>query len=567
MKRLFNVKKHFVISVIMATAMMFPCFAYAITTQKEFDKCVHPLIENDHCTGCNSYVIEYDYTANNNGAAKQGIKLNSTAGEFGDAVYLGTSQVGGKWYWFFDRVVTHIESGAFDKSKMEINLSEIELPEGVEKLDPNVFAGCVTLENITLPSTLTTIGSGAFSGCSNLQEITIPEGVTTIEPNAFSGCTSLESVTLPSTVTSIGEGAFNGCSDLDNITIPENVTSIGTGAFSGCTDLTSVTIPDNVTTIGDNAFSGCTGLTNVTIGESVESIGAGAFSDCTGITDVVVKSGDTNIDDTSFEGCTNVENVTGTLPQVEIIGGTSSNGGNTQNPETPQTPSIQSIKCDVLTDTEFAKIREEFPEAEVTFLAYERSNVGTWGTLCLPFDVKSDESVKYYQLSNVDLEKGVMEFSEMTDVPANTPCIFQNLSGGETLSFETPAPAVLPNDDVVKPLSIDGWSMIGTYRKKNVYVTEDSPNLYYIASNKFKYAVEYFVLKPFRAYFKYDGNVPANAASTRLSVEVVEENATSIKSAAMVQEDGILYDLLGNRVDQMVKGRIYILNGKKVMFK
>ena len=73
----------------------------------------------------------------------------------------------------------------------------------------------------------------------------------------------VKSVSIQNGVTSIGDGAFSGCTGLTSVTIPNGVTSIGHAAFSGCTGLTSVTIPDIVASIGSAAFSGCTGLTEI----------------------------------------------------------------------------------------------------------------------------------------------------------------------------------------------------------------------------------------------------------------------------------------------------------------
>jgi hypothetical protein len=50
----------------------------------------------------------------------------------------------------------------------------------------------------------------------------------------------LTSVTIPNSVTSIGSSAFGGLYRLTSITIPNSVTSIGPSAFAGCTGLTSV---------------------------------------------------------------------------------------------------------------------------------------------------------------------------------------------------------------------------------------------------------------------------------------------------------------------------------------
>ena len=71
------------------------------------------------------------------------------------------------------------------------------------------------------------------------------------------------SVTIPDSVTSIGSYAFRDCTSLTSVTIPDSVTSIGWYAFRGCDSLTSVIIPKSVTSIGNYAFQNCTSLTSV----------------------------------------------------------------------------------------------------------------------------------------------------------------------------------------------------------------------------------------------------------------------------------------------------------------
>lgn len=93
---------------------------------------------------------------------------------------------------------------------------------------------------------------------------------------------------IPNSVISIGSSAFSGCSDLTSIKIPNSVTSIGGSAFYGCNNLASITIPNSVITIKDGAFWGCIGLTSVSIGNSVNTIERTAFSGCTGLTSISI---------------------------------------------------------------------------------------------------------------------------------------------------------------------------------------------------------------------------------------------------------------------------------------
>ena len=122
-------------------------------------------------------------------------------------------------------------------------------------------------DTVTIPAeidgkTVTGINGGFFRK-SNLKHCIISEGITGIGADIqwlFREKTNLESVSLPSTLKTIGDGAFAECCNLSNVTLPDGLTSIGVGAFAKCSGL-NIIIPDSVTTITDDIFGNTVNVT------------------------------------------------------------------------------------------------------------------------------------------------------------------------------------------------------------------------------------------------------------------------------------------------------------------
>ena len=131
--------------------------------------------------------------------------------------------------------------------------ASVEFGPQVTTINPNLFSENSKLENLTIGSSVNTIGEGAFYYCGGDEGVTetvvtMGSNVTSIGANAFKNCGKLKSVTLPSTLTTIGSEAFRN-TGLTSISIPASVTNIGDVAFIECASMTSIRIEDSGTAL------------------------------------------------------------------------------------------------------------------------------------------------------------------------------------------------------------------------------------------------------------------------------------------------------------------------------
>ena len=167
-------------------------------------------------------------------------------------------------------------------------LSAINMPRDLELIDKYAFYGCDTLTFVRAGacSRLRRIEDHAFYSCTTLAELRLPNGLTYIGPWAFAWDRILgqEDTTLglPSSLQTIGTGAFAFVNHHKNLNIPANVTSIGDYAFMCDYYMNNLTFSpgDKPLTIGVAAFFGDNHMKTVDLSNRVAQIGKCAFAGC-----------------------------------------------------------------------------------------------------------------------------------------------------------------------------------------------------------------------------------------------------------------------------------------------
>ncbi len=195
-------------------------------------------------------------------------------------------------------------------------LSRVEVPSTVRSIGDGAFRMCLTLTELLLREGLETIGAGALA-LTPLTEVTLPDTVARIgapwelgnirfsvsEKNPHFRTDGFclyqtegaektllvclqtegrESYAVAEGTTAIGESAFAGNEALCSVTLPETARTIGEAAFESCQNLRRVALPEGLCSIGANAFGHCIRLQSIHLPSTLEVIGDYALSDTFG---------------------------------------------------------------------------------------------------------------------------------------------------------------------------------------------------------------------------------------------------------------------------------------------
>ena len=215
----------------------------------------------------------------------------SFASVFGDGYYQKNALKENYYYNDFGRVYT---GGS---------LKKVAIIGGT--IYDSAFSGCGSIEEISLATIPDSVPYSCFSNCTALRKITfaghsceigelvLPNGIESIGERAFCGCKGITSVTIPASLTSVSSNAFSGSGlekffvaagnqdySTDQWGVLYNIDKTELVQYPSCRKWPYYNVADTTEYIGNQAFSGCEKLVNLYVPKSVTEINRGAISDC-----------------------------------------------------------------------------------------------------------------------------------------------------------------------------------------------------------------------------------------------------------------------------------------------
>ncbi|MDS0526290.1 leucine-rich repeat domain-containing protein [Clostridium sp. SHJSY1] len=239
----------------------------------------------------------------------------------------------------------------------------IHIPNGIKRIENEVFKDAMTLEEIYIPESVEYIGERAFYNTTWLEnkriendmviinnilidasfckgDVIIPDYVKLVSGWAFVNCYDLTGVTFSSSKTIIEQYAFRNCinlkkvvtadgkeykleniSDRDNEALHKSVKQIFMDCLNcfktnesnklvECTgNIKKLNLIDGITDIGDNVFKSSHLLTYINLTKDTEIIGKSAFEQCKSLVSVKNAESVKRIEKFAFQACYSLESI------------------------------------------------------------------------------------------------------------------------------------------------------------------------------------------------------------------------------------------------------------------
>ena len=353
-----------------------------------------------------------------------------------------------------------------------------------------------------------------YIDCISLRRIILPEGLEEIGEAAFAYAIKLEDINLPSSLRIIKRRCFSDCIslNLDPLVIPEGVEEIGYMAFVNCKALTGkVVLPKTLKKINGGAFFS-TKITECNFPDGLEEIGDAAFY-ATRLKEVILPNSCQNFSGTDHFAL-NYELEKVRFPEgVTII---------------PESFVDNCIKL-----TEFI-----MPNSVVEIRDRAFWQCGALKELQLPLNLKSVGTEGLYYCKGL---KTICFPSTLETLGAESCEYWKNI---ESIYCAAKIPPACINSELnpgYTPFGKYGDDFINrTPQDIPVYVPIGTAELYRNA-----YGWDYFT-----NFIETDTFPMAGIYYTNFPIE----------------QDTIIYELLGRRIDTPAPGHLYIANGKKIIF-
>ena len=178
--------------------------------------------------------------------------------------------------------VQQLQGGCFQGAT---SLKTLTVPSSVTVMASACCYYCTSLTEVAILGNVGTIPVQGFSDCMKLKKVTIAEGNREIGSKCFQNST-VQEVTIPTTMETLASECFSGCSQLRSIVLPASIKSIGGNAFRGCVSLSSITsyrmAAISLSAAWGNATSNYTGRNTYNTGANILLVPSGATGYDTG---------------------------------------------------------------------------------------------------------------------------------------------------------------------------------------------------------------------------------------------------------------------------------------------